>query len=798
MNRILQRRLLILAAAFLTLQALILTLSPAVRLRSWDVDYRWSHWVVLGVWALMAARAHHDTFRKLPDADPYLLPAAALLSGWGALTIWRLDPVFGARQTLWLAVGLGIFSLGTRLPSLQFLSRYKYTLLSGGLLLAMLTVLFGVNPLGNGPRLWLGYGDLYLQPSEPLKLLLVVFLSAYFADRLPARLRLIHILYPTIILSGFVIMLLIVQRDLGTAAIFTALYVLLVYLVITRKRILLLSVLVLIMISLLGYATVGIIRARMDLWLNPWHDPAGNSYQVIQALIAIANGGLPGTGLGLGSPGLIPVAISDFIYAAIAEENGLIGTLGLLALLGLIIARGLRIALHATDLFRRFLAAGITAYFGLQSILIIGGNIRLLPLTGVTLPFMSYGGSSLVTSFIALLILIHISNHMDDEPAPLPVPQPYLVLGALLGLGLFASALVTGWWSVVRGPDLLTRTDNRRHLIEQRFVPRGLLLDRSNNPINDNRGEIGSYARNYNYVDLAPITGYTDPVYGQAGLEAILDEYLRGVRGNPVGQVVWSNLLYGTDPHGLDIRLSIDLYLQFRADEMLLGHSGAVILMNAQSGEILVMASHPTFNPNHLQETGAKLQSDPGKPLLNRATQGQYVPGAILEPFIEALAGTGKDIAQSFGLDLAPLIELPVAPVPPTESDGTLRLSPLQLALAASALANHGTIPAPRLAMGVNTTTEGWVSLPAQGVPFEAVQAPAADEAAQSYLIEGKTFWQHMAQARDGDQSVTWLIGGTPPNWQGAPLALVVVLEENNPRLAQRIGRELLVDAMNP
>src|SRR5204863_4364509 len=139
-------------------------------------------------------------------------------------------------------------------------------------------------------------------------------------------------------------------------------------------------------------------------------------------------------------------------------------------------------------------------------------------------PFVSYGGSSLLTSFIALLVLMYISNHQEIDPAPLLQPQPYFVLSSLLFLGLFACALTNGWWSVVRGPDLLTRPDNQRRTIESRYVPRGLLLDSSNGIINTNRGDIGNYTRNYKYADLAPITGYTDPIYGQAGLEAALDE----------------------------------------------------------------------------------------------------------------------------------------------------------------------------------------------------------------------------------------------------------------------------------
>ena len=168
-------------------------------------------------------------------------------------------------------------------------------------------------------------------------------------------------------------------------------------------------------------------------------------------------------------------------------------------------------ALRASDNFRRLLAAGLTLYIGAQSILIIGGNTRLLPLTGVTLPFVSYGGSSLLTSFIALLIIFVISNQGDLEPAPLTSQQPYQVTASLMGLGFLALALTTGWWALWRSEDLLSRTDNARRTIADRYVRRGSLLDRNEIPINLTEGESGTYTRIYSYPDLSSILGYTNP-----------------------------------------------------------------------------------------------------------------------------------------------------------------------------------------------------------------------------------------------------------------------------------------------
>lgn len=806
MNRVTQGNLLKLAAIFLFFQTLILTLAPAVRLQSWDADYRWSQWMAFALWGLFMLRAHKSIIDRLPDADPYLFPATALLSGWGLLTVWRLDDDFGARQALWLGVSVVALFLGLGLPAtLEFIRKYKYLLLTGGLLLTALTLIFGTNPAGYGPRLWLGCCGVYFQPSEPLKLLLVAYLAAYLSDRLPIHLNTFPLIYPTFLLSGIAILLLLVQRDLGTASIFIALYTIIIYLATGRRRAILISAGILLLMGIAGYYLVDIIRIRIDSWANPWNDPGGGSYQIIQSLLAIANGGLEGRGPGLGSPALVPVAISDFIFAAVAEETGLVGTVALMTIFGVILIRGLRIALRAPNIFRRLLAAGVTAYLGVQALLIIGGNLRLLPLTGVTLPFVSYGGSSLLTSFVALLILLLISNHLDEEPAPLPKPGPYFAFGVFLSLGLFTAALTNGWWAIVRGPDLLTRSDNPRRIIEDRYVPRGKLLDRRNEPISTTEGTRGSYRRVYQYPDLAPVTGYNHPIYGQSGIEASLDEYLRGLRGNPSGTIWWNHLLYGMSPTGLDVRLSLDLSLQAHADELMADHHGAVILLNAQSGEILVMSSHPTFDPSRLDEIGAGLNKDPDKPLINRAAQGLYPSGTVLEPFEQAFAAN-KTLTQerlqqayaSFGFMDAPLMRLHVAE-PTFEADRrNLHISPLQVALASAAFSNHGNIPAPRMATAVNTPNDGWVVLPALGSPSEAISASAADDMASSLMSEGATFWSYRGQAESEESPVTWFIAGTPPNWQATPLVVAVLLEEDIPQLAGQIGRELLSDAMNP
>ena len=286
-----------------------------------------------------------------------------------------------------------------------------------------------------------------------------------------------------------------------------------------------------------------------------------------------------------------------------------------------------------------------------------------------------------------------------------------------------------------------------------------------------------------------------------------MDEYLRGVRGNPAGVIWWSHILYGMSPTGLDVRLSLDLGLQRRADEMMLGHAGAVILMNARNGEILVMSSTPTFNPNHLNEIGTQLNRDPAKPLINRAVQGVYPAGSMLEPFGLALLGSSdlgeedlQRVYETFGFDHSPRLQIEADEELPVEGTGNpdYHVSPLQAALAAAALSNQGIMPAPRIALSVNTPQEGWVVLPTPGTPVQAVQPSDASAAVPAYVAEGSNYWSHIGRAEGDESDVTWYLAGTLPNWQATPLVVVVALEQDNERLAQWIGQELLADAMNP
>ncbi len=316
-------------------------------------------------------------------------------------------------------------------------------------------------------------------------------------------------------------------------------------------------------------------------------------------------------------------------------------------------------------------------------------------------------------------------------------------------------------------------------------------------------GSSGNYYRVYLYPQLGSITGYTHPVYGQAGLEASLDPYFRGLQGNPASSIWWDHLVYGQPPPGLDVRLSLDLALQEHADSLLGKHTGAVVLLNAGSGEILAMASHPTYDPNLLDSQAAALLADPHSPLLDRAAQSLYPLGDILGPFLRAAGLTSqspseklRQLYSGLGFYTTPDLRLPVAIA--SKPGDPLSLSPLQLALAASALSNAGIRPAPRLALSVKTPSQGWVVLPASSDPVTAMPSAGVRDEVQKLMVTGQPYWQWSGSALLGEKTISWSLAGTLPAWQGTPLAIVVLLEDNDKAWAAYIGQNLLETATMP
>ena len=382
----------------------------------------------LGVIIGLLAVAHVATRRLAPNADGVLLPMAGLLNGIGYVVIARLDDDLAGLQSMWSGVGVLAF-IGTLLfvKRARDLERYRYTfaLLGVGLLLMPLLPVIGHTV--NGARIWIRMGPATFQPGEIAKLLLAIFFAGYLVEKRellqtftrrvgPVSLPDPKFLGPVLGAWGFSLVVMIFEKDLGSSLLFFALFVAMLWIATARGFYLVLGAALFSSGALIAYSAFSHVQTRVSIWLDPFEDAGGRGYQLVQALFAFGSGGVFGSGLALGSPTKIPAVETDFIFAAIGEEMGLLGTVAIVTAFLLMIGCGLRIAIQARSDFEKLLATGLTVCLGVQTFIILGGVTRLVPLTGITLPFVSYGGSSLLANYILLALLLRISSDSVERP----------------------------------------------------------------------------------------------------------------------------------------------------------------------------------------------------------------------------------------------------------------------------------------------------------------------------------------------------------------------------------------------
>lgn len=354
-------------------------------------------------------------------ADPLLLPLVALLHGLGFVMIARLSDRLAGLQATWSLVAVAaLVATLVVLDRVRDLIRWQYTALAVGVGLLLLPLVPGLGFTSGGARIWVSIGPVNFQPGEFAKITLTIFLAAYLAERgdLITKGRRIgaiglpearHLL-PLLVAWGTSVVVMVGQRDLGSSLLFFSLFLVLVWIATERTSYLLVGGALFAAGAVAAHHLFGHVRTRVSIWLDPWSDYETTGYQPIQGLFSLAEGGLTGTGLGRGDPGSVPAAHNDFIFAAIGEELGLLGTTAVLAAFVLLVGAGLRTALRADHPFDKLLATGLTAILAIQTFIIVGGVVRVVPLTGVTLPFVSYGGSSLVSNYILLGLLLRLSD----------------------------------------------------------------------------------------------------------------------------------------------------------------------------------------------------------------------------------------------------------------------------------------------------------------------------------------------------------------------------------------------------
>jgi len=360
-----------------------------------------------------------------PRADPALFPTAAVLVGLGFSMIFRLSGGMAAEQATWILVGIGAFAVTLIVVrDARMLDAYTYTIGLLGLVLLLLPTVPGIGQTINGARLWVQIGPLGFQPAEIGKVLIVIFLASYLNQNRellrvatsklgPLRLPPVKHLGPVLLAWGASLAILFVQRDLGASLLYFGIFVVMLWVATGRAAYLVIGMLLFAIGAYAGWVLFDHVQLRVDVWLHAL-DPEKvfdvGYGQLAQSWFGLASGGIVGTGLGQGSPGLIPFAETDFIFAAIGEELGLLGTTAILLLFLVLVGKGLRIAMRAPDGFTTLLAAGLSTLVALQAFVIVAGVTRVIPLTGVTLPFVSYGGSSLVSNFVLLALLVRVSS----------------------------------------------------------------------------------------------------------------------------------------------------------------------------------------------------------------------------------------------------------------------------------------------------------------------------------------------------------------------------------------------------
>lgn len=606
----------------------------------------WSLGLAIGAWAAMLI-----VRKRRIVLDPVLLPAALTLFGLGLAVVLRTQPELYVRQAVAGALGLGALVLAAVLP-LQALGRYRYLSLVAGLGLLVATLFVG-NDVG-GQRLAVSLFGFQFQPAEPAKLFLAVFLAGILSERqeLVARsgrswsLTRSDVRYvgPMVLALAVALGLLVIQRDLGTALLFFGLFV--AFLGMGSGRV----IFVLVSLGAFGFgaflsaAAFGRVRERVSLWLDPWQDPQGLGYQLSQGLFALAAGGVQGVGLGRGFPNLIPAGHTDLPMAIIGEELGLLGTLGVLTLLGTIIFRGYRAARRADDDFLGLLAAGLTTVVALQTLVIVGGLVRLLPLTGVTLPFVSYGGTSLVVNMALIGVLLGVSG---SAAQPLSISsrrqtrfswkrQMRWLMGTVV-VGFIALGVLLVRWQVREARELTQHPNNPRLAIIAPKINRGKILSADNVPIVTSVKKGDRYYREIPTGGLlSGIIGYSSQRHGKTGVEGEANSELQGMRH--YGSVAEALDRAQNQLPGDNVQLTIHMALQQKAAEALGDRKGSIVALNPETGAILAIVSNPRHPLNRVDENWAALVSDPRKPLFFPATRGVYPPGSTFKVVTAAVA----------------------------------------------------------------------------------------------------------------------------------------------------------------
>ncbi len=611
--------------------------------------------------AFLAAHVSARIFAT--DADPAILPIVFLLSGVGIAFVTRLAPNLALNQVIWLFVSVFamiITMIVTR--NLEKLAHYKYTLMILGFLLLMSPLLPGIGQEIYGSRIWLSLGSFSFQPGELAKVVIVLAVASYlsvnrellsvFTWRIgPFRLPDLKTILPVLFMWIVSLLIVIFEKDLGSALVFFFVFLAMLY-VSTGKKFYLISGILLMGAGIVGaFFGFAHVQVRINNWLDPFTDPQGAGYQILQGLYSIADGDLFGVGIGRGLSGQIPVVESDFIFAAIAEEAGLLGSAGVLLLYLSLAIRGYVTAARAKSDFSSIVAVGLTTTLVLQAFIIVGGVTRLIPLTGLTLPFISQGGSSLLASFIGVGLLLRCGDEATGTDEEMTNAGNSVGSNSVLGRVAIGKRLTTALRTlsvlfvllvanltlimVVQANEYKNMPGNNHSIAKQAQIKRGSISTYDGKILAESvlaRDGSGTYERKYPTGDLAShVVGYYSQKYGLSGIEASQNDTLKGSQ-NYASWIDVLNDQAGIKQPGNDVILTIDSNVQRVVQKELEGISGACVVLDPKTGAVLALASAPTYDAADFENVIMNAAKDSKiTSLLNRATQSQYAPGSTFK-----------------------------------------------------------------------------------------------------------------------------------------------------------------------
>lgn len=636
--------------------------------------------VPLGLFAAFAA-AHIGVRIFAPGADPAILPVVFTLSGIGITFVTRLQPDASLGQVIFLFLGVALM-VGTLavVKNLEVIKRYKYVLGIAGIILLVLPMFIGTEIYGS--KLWIKIGGFQFQPGEFAKVLIVLFLAGYLAENrellsisnrtvLGIKFPRLRLLYPLFIVWGVCLLVVAFERDLGSALLFYTIFLIMLYVATGRVSYVIIGLALLAVGAFGMYQIMSHVQVRVAIWLDPFSDAQNLGYQIVQSLFSLADGGLAGVGIGKGMADIIPVVASDMIFAAIGEEMGLLGGSAVLLLFMLFAVRGLTTAARAKSDLAAFSAAGLTAAISFQAFTIVGGVTKLIPLTGVTLPFMSQGGSSLLASFVIVGLLLRagdeatgrsteIANTSTDlatagyrttvrgshmrRPA-LDTPESGLLGRVALAnrltrtVFLFTAlfAVLIGnitYIQVIKASEYQDMPSNNHTINKARYIKRGSIITSDGLTLAESIQQAdGTYARSYPNGNLAAhVVGYYSQQYGTMGIENTQNDTLTGSKDYSSWQNALNSLAGISEP-GNSVQLTIDSRIQRAAEQALAGRVGAIVALDPRSGAVLAWASAPTFDNTNIQAAieAANASGGADTSMYDRATLALYTPGSTFK-----------------------------------------------------------------------------------------------------------------------------------------------------------------------